>query len=333
MQMLILGGTGQLGRHLAAAAVAAGHRVTCLARGTRPVPPGARLVRADRDRPGALDEVYDQRWDAVVDLSTLPGRVRRAVAELAAGQWIYVSSVSVYRDNDRPGRREDTPTFAPLEQDQPTGPEDYGAAKAACERAVLAGQGTATIIRPGLIGGAEDDTGRSGYYPWRFAHPTGADVLVPDDPGFPVSLIDGKDLAAWLVLCAEQRVTGVFNATGPTTSLAEAVRASRRVAGHATGASTGHRRARAVVPPRPVPERFLRDHGVSPWMGPDSLPWWIPDPAWRFASTADSSTAAASGLAFRPLERTLAAALAFGPVGAGLADGTERRLRDALAAA
>lgn len=54
-----------------------------------------------------------------------------------------------------------------------------------------------TIIRSGLIGGNGDHTGRTGYYPWRFAHPTGENVLVPD-PTFPVAMIDVEDLAAGL---------------------------------------------------------------------------------------------------------------------------------------
>ena len=58
---------------------------------------------------------------------------------------------------------------------------------------------SATLARAGLIGGPGDESGRSGYWPWRFAHPVdgrdGAvpEVVVPDDPQYPTALIDVRD--------------------------------------------------------------------------------------------------------------------------------------------
>ena len=47
--VLVLGGTGRLGQRIAAAAVAEGAEVVCLARGeSGAVPDGARLIAADR---------------------------------------------------------------------------------------------------------------------------------------------------------------------------------------------------------------------------------------------------------------------------------------------
>lgn len=81
---------------------------------------------------------------------------------------------------------------APDEDD----PRHYGANKAACEHVVLARPG-GIVVRPGLIGGPHDPTGRFTYWPVRLA--AGGDVLAPGPADVPVQVIDARDLAAWLL--------------------------------------------------------------------------------------------------------------------------------------
>lgn len=255
-----------------------------------------------------------------MDLARQPGQVRRAV-RLAAGHRVFVSTANVYARFDTAAPPETAELLDPLAADAMTSMGEYGAAKVACEQAVLAAPIGATVVRAGLIGGATDPSGRSGYYPWRFANPTGPDVLVPPDPTFPVAMIDVRDLAAFVVLAAEERIEGVFNATGLTHSLEDALALAAAVTG-----------STAVA--RPVPAEVLGRLQVGAWMGPRSLPWWIDDPAWRHFATMDTSAARAQGLWTRPLQETLAAALATEsartPREAGLTDDEERALRSAL---
>jgi len=130
MELLILGGTQWLGRELAAAALARGHRVTCLARGEAgEAAEGAEFVRADRSEPGAYDDVAIRRWDAIIDVTRQPGFARRAAAALGprAAHWTFISSGNVYAAQNEPGADESAALMPPLESDEST-PDTYGEA-------------------------------------------------------------------------------------------------------------------------------------------------------------------------------------------------------------
>lgn len=80
--VLVLGGTGWLSGRIAQRWLDAGVGVTCLARGGRPAPAGARLVTADRTAPDAYAALAERDWDEVVDISSDPAAVTAAVAAL-----------------------------------------------------------------------------------------------------------------------------------------------------------------------------------------------------------------------------------------------------------
>ncbi|WP_346764119.1 NAD-dependent epimerase/dehydratase family protein [Arthrobacter crystallopoietes] len=305
MKFLVLGGTAWLGGEITTAALRRGHDVTALARGeSGTVPDGAAFLRADRDSPGAYDAVARQSWDAVVDVSRQPGHVRRAVTALSgcADRYIFVSSCSVYADHHVPGADESAPLLPALEADVMESMETYGEAKAACEQHVLDafGHGRALIARSGLIGGPGDVSDRTGYWPLRFARPAAGDgsVLVPDAPELATQVIDVRDLAAWLVLAAERKVSGKFNAAGEPMMLPAHLELARQAAGH-----TG--------PVVPVAPQWLADAGVNYWSGEHSLPLWLPLPEYAGFASRDNRAAVAAGLELRPLSETLADVLAW----------------------
>lgn len=291
-RLLVLGGTAWLGRRTAQVAREAGHDVTCLARGeSGDVPDGVRLVRADRDDPTAYDGL-DGAWDAVIEVSWQPAHVRDALAALddRVAHWVYVSSVSAYVD---PGAND--ARHAPWSGEGPAAEEDYGPAKVACEDAVLGRAGTATVVRPGLIGGHGDLSDRFGYWVARCARAgAGEPVLVPDPaPAFQV--IDVEDLAAFLAHVAVEQVSGAYDAVGDTHTLSRLLATCTET----TGVSPD------LVP---VTDDELLAHGVNPWAGPDSLPLWIPASA-GVDLTRDDTPTRAAGLVVRPLAETVAATL------------------------
>ena len=296
MRLLLLGGPKFVGRAVIDVASARGHEVTLFNRGTTGAGLYPELDRVVGDRDGGLEGLRGREWDAVVDTSGYLPRVVGQSAGLladAVGHYVFVSSISVYASF-----AEVVDEGSELAELSAPGSEDisadYGALKALCEREVdTAFPGRSTAVRAGLIVGPHDPTGRFTYWPHRVAR--GGDVLVPGPAWRPVQLVDVRDLAAWIVTAAEERLSGAFNATGPAT-MGAVLDAARRASG-----ST----ARAVE----VDDAFLTGQGVGEWM---ELPLWI-DPSnddWRHFMEVDSSRATAAGLTFRPLDETVAGALA-----------------------
>ena len=288
MDILILGGTGFLGRHLVEAALGRGHWVTLFNRGIKPgLFPEVETIEGDRG--GRLSSLSDGAGRGDRHLRLAP-RVVRASAGVGrrGGPLPFVSSISVYSDAIVPG-----PTKTPR----------YGSSrtrrsrrlrgrrtglKALCERAVEEEMpGRVFNVRPGLISGPHDPTDRFTYWPRRIA--AGGEVLALDRPERGVQFIDVRDLAAWIIEMAAERRTGTFNATGPDHKLemGRLLEACEAVGGD----------AELIW----VSEDFLEEHGVEPFT---ELPLWVPREDAALLDI-DCSRAVEKGLAFRPLSETI----------------------------
>lgn len=299
MELLVLGGTRFLSRAVAQEAVARGHSVTCACRGVSgSVPEGAEHLAWHRDQPPP-EALQAGRWDAVVDVSRLPSQVRRAVAAVPDAHWVFVSTISVYADDSLVGGPGTLPVHEPEHDDVDLAqhPEAYGPMKVACERAVTAGARSATVVRPGLIVGPGDPTGRFGYWPQRLAR--GGEVLAPGDPDDLVQVIDVRDLAAWIVHCAERRLSGTFDAVGEPQPIRDLL--AQCALGVALTAGEG---AAPEATLTWVPADVLAERGVEPWAGERSLPLWLPRPEYDGMMSHDPAPALAAGLRLRPLAET-----------------------------
>jgi 2'-hydroxyisoflavone reductase len=299
MRILVLGGTAFLSSEVARQAVAAGHQVTCLARGSKAEPPaGVRWVQADRSLGADTYKGVDGEWDAVIEVARDPLPATEALAALAGrtGHWTFVSSCSVYAEHSTPNAAEDAAVLQPLAPGIMSTPENYGESKAAIEQETLnATGGNAHLCRAGLIGGPGDGTDRYGYWPARFARDNGA-AVVPDIADHATQVIDVRDLAAWILTAAGRGVTGPLNAVGDRVPFGEYLAEARRAAefeGDVLSAS----------------EDWLVARGIDYWSGPESLPLWLP-PGHDGFCTRSNLAARAAGLILRPWQETLAGALA-----------------------
>ncbi len=212
--------------------------------------------------------------------------VRGALAALAdhATHWTYVSSISVYTEHGGSAVTEADEVLPPTDRAE-VGRDLYGAAKVACEQLSAEHVGDRLLVaRAGLIGGPGDHTDRTGYWVARAARDPAARMLVPNAPDQPTQVVDVRDLAGWLIAAAAGTTVGTFDAVGPVVPLPDWIELARRIGAHTGGTATAD-------------PRWLLDHGVGQWTGPESLPLWIADAGDRYWSGA---AAAAAGLRHRP---------------------------------
>ena len=298
--ILVLGGTGFLGPHIVNAALARGHTVTLFNRGkTHPgLFPDVEKLRGDRD--GHLEALADRKWDAVVDPSGYVPRIVKLSTELLAPNvkhYIFISTISVYKDHNKVGADETAPVETIADPTNEDVSHNYGALKALSEQAAEAAMpGRVANLRPGLIVGPGDPTGRFSHWPTRMAD--GGEVLGPGDGSTPVQFIDGRDLGEWIVHVIETRAVGTYNAFGPAKQL------TMKLLLDACNAAAGNKATITWVD-----AKFLDAHDVSGW---SDMPAWI-DAHGEYAGfgTMSNARALAAGITFRPVLDTAKDTLAW----------------------
>ena len=290
MNLLVLGGSQFVGKHIVLRALERGHSVTTFTRGQTPDGLPDSVTRLHGDRDGQLNALDTGHWDACIDVSGYLPRVVRQSAEALrgrVGRYLFISTVSVYA----PGERETTTEDAPLIRLDDPATEDvqaaYGGLKVLCEQLITELYGEqATHVRPHIVAGPDDHTKRFTYWPEALASQT--EVLAPGDGSDPVQYIDARDLAAFVVHLLEQDTGGIFHTAVPSMSW------------HAflNGVAEGLR-SQAELHWTPVAE--LKERGLG-W---NELPLFMPRGQDDTAlMRVDNARAVAAGLSCRPLAET-----------------------------
>lgn len=167
---VVIGGTGQVGRAIAARLHDAGWTVVVVGRGTAPVPAGLAgcvVRRADRTDPAALAAVVGDHTRLLVDCACFTAAHARSLLPLLTGvdSTVMISAKAVYIDGR--GRHvnsaepphfdgavaETQPTLAPLGGDDHDGREAYGRCKVAAEQVLLDDGHPVTVLRPSKVHG------------------------------------------------------------------------------------------------------------------------------------------------------------------------------------
>ena len=188
--ILILGGTGFVGRILSENLAQTGHKVTLFNRGKRNPSLFPQFEKITGDRNTAdIFKIATSSWDVVIDFSGFfPDNIENLVSMLVGttGRYIFISSASVYDVAHPSGLtypiKEDF-HLLPCTDEQKNDKHPfnfYGNKKAECERIILNADKLDTLIfRPALIYGRYDPTDR--FYYWLYRTKSQDEIMIPEN--------------------------------------------------------------------------------------------------------------------------------------------------------
>ena len=211
MDVLVIGGTRNLGPQIVARLLEAGDRVTVFNRGRTPgeLPAGVERVFGDRTDPAQLRAAVRGRgFDAVIDTTLYDGAEARAAVEVfggIVGHYVFLSTGQVYLVGDPQPPR----PFREADYDRPVMPEpapgtadhdgwSYGVLKRQAEdvfaEAFASSGFPFTSLRLPMVHSERDHYGRIHGYLLRLLD--GGPILLPEGQDLPVRHVYGADVAA-----------------------------------------------------------------------------------------------------------------------------------------
>lgn len=203
-KILILGGTGFVGRILTEKLVKTENEITLFNRGKTNLDifPETKRIKGGRNTKD-VKQIEDTSWDVIIDFSGMfPDNIDE-ITELMKGKigrYIFISSCSVNPLEDPsklkfPVNEENEILPCTKEQSLDRNVMSfYGNKKAECERILLGKDWLdAIIFRPALIFGKYDPTDR--FYYWLYRVKTQDNILIPDGGKFRFTNTFSEDLA------------------------------------------------------------------------------------------------------------------------------------------
>ena len=238
MKILVIGGTIFLGRHIVDSLLENGHEVWLFNRGKHnPELFGEKVktVIGDRENLEDLKLLTGEQFDSIIDTCAyFPETVEKSLKVFRnnSNQYVFISTVSVYRDEKSIGIKEDYP-LAKLQENTDLSKithENYGPLKARCEKMVLSYfPKNSLIIRPGYIIGPYDLFDR--FNCWISYAYNKLPLLCPGDGEDKIQFIDVRDLADWIVKSIFAEINGIFNACGESKKFIDFIQACKDSAG------------------------------------------------------------------------------------------------------
>ena len=296
MKLLVVGGSGFLSSSIVDHALLRNHEVSTLQRNATGRKDVNEIIVDICDKDDLENKLSGHNWDCVIDIGpkTTPRIVKQVLESLKQSSiqhYTFISSIGAYASFSNRNIDENN---ALAELEDPTNEElsskTFGALKVACEKEIQNYyKDTSLIIRPGLIIGPTDKSGRFAYWIERFIDDNEDIIIAPHNPDWPAQAIDVRDLSVWIIQMIENRETGVYNAVNSFT-MGDLISECREISSISKNKNI-----------KWIDNDKLLSAGVIPFSG---LPMWVPESMIGLA-TVNSSKAIAKGLQFKSLKETI----------------------------
>ncbi len=294
MNILVLGGTQFIGKAIVEELLRHDHHVAIFHRGKTGAGLFPECEHILGDRNTDLAKADTREWDAIIDVSCYTPDQARAAAKLRTKYFAFISTISIYNFKDpQLPMSEATPIMEGEEGSEITA-ASYGPLKVRCEEVLKeAFGGRLGIIRPGIVFGPYDPTGRFPYWITRLDQFN--EVLVPDVLDQSIQGIDVFDLAEFTVHVTENQMNGAWNAVGPRTTFGAVLDEIRQ--------QVNKEHHLVLASPQE-----LEKHEVQYWA---DLPLTFEGGSRAGVFDFDPSHAFSAGLKHRPVAETIRATLAW----------------------
>ena len=152
MRVLMLGGTGAMGTHLASLLLKSGEDVVITTRQVRISAEGERYIQGDAQQLEFMEELLKGSWDAIVDFMIYSTQDFKARVELllrSTSHYVFLSSARVYADSKNPIVESSVRLLDSCDDREFLLTDEYSLTKARQEDVLTASQfNNWTIIRP-----------------------------------------------------------------------------------------------------------------------------------------------------------------------------------------
>ncbi|WP_017446453.1 NAD-dependent epimerase/dehydratase family protein [Gayadomonas joobiniege] len=219
VKILVLGGTGFIGRHIVQMCLENNHEVSVFSRGLKEniFPTQVKIFLGDRDFDIKALRACGEEWDVCIDLS---GYTINAVNQSVScffdkiKHYVYISAIRVFKPmKDTPLTEESEKVEYLIRDPAEINNETYGRLKVSCEKIIeKIFKNNHTIIRPQVVVGAGDLSGRLAY--WILRSRSNEKSLLPGDGTDYIQFVDVRDMSKFILNVIQNKIYGNFNLAG-----------------------------------------------------------------------------------------------------------------------